>query len=332
MAYYPNYNKGKKTKKAFTGAMVGAGLEVLKGVGGLIAGSKRAKDAKTALGNFDTNSLKLKGSKSLKKLADEPISQEYIEGLEESRAVDNASAMNTLIKDPRNALAGLKTLNRSASKERLSILGKQSDAKTNALNKLGAEEGKIEGYRAGLAGQELSGIKGELNAARELQMGGIDALTGAATSLAGGIKKGKKSFTPNPDLMGDAPSSPSVNLLDGVTFKEGGKIAEDGGVTPDEFNHDSNPIDLVQDGEKIGEATGGELILPPDDVKAIEESIQQGDKEAAFELMKSLVEKYKENEMNSEAKEGPPKEAKEGGYLGKLRAKMGSLVKSSIKY
>ena len=114
--------------------------------------------------------------------------------------------------------------------------------------------------------------------------------------------------------------------------KDGGSIkAEHGGVTPDEFNHDSNPIDLVQDGEKIGEATGGELILPPDDVKAIEEALSNEDKDAAFELMKALVEKYKENEM-TQSKEEEPKEAKGGGYLGRFKSKMSSLVKSSIKY
>lgn len=42
------------------------------------------------------------------------------------------------------------------------------------------------------------------------------------------------------------------------TFKHGGMM------TSGSFNHSSNPIDIVQDGVKVGEATGGEYILNPE--------------------------------------------------------------------
>ena len=32
-------------------------------------------------------------------------------------------------------------------------------------------------------------------------------------------------------------------------------------MTPGEFSHKTNPIDLVQDGVKVGEATGEEYII-----------------------------------------------------------------------
>ena len=40
-------------------------------------------------------------------------------------------------------------------------------------------------------------------------------------------------------------------------------FGEAGMKTPGEFSHNSNPIDLVKDGQKIGEATGGEYIFNP---------------------------------------------------------------------
>lgn len=90
--------------------------------------------------------------------------------------------------------------------------------------------------------------------------------------------------------------------------EKGGKIDEDGGVTPGKFDHDSNPIDMVKDGKKIGEATGGELILPPDDVKDIRMALDKGDKDSAFKLMEKLVAKYDSNVIggddDSEAQEG----------------------------
>ena len=56
----------------------------------------------------------------------------------------------------------------------------------------------------------------------------------------------------------------------GQTFAAGiGQIGENGMVTPGEFSHESNPIDLVRNGEKVGEATGGEVILNPEQSKAV---------------------------------------------------------------
>ena len=32
-------------------------------------------------------------------------------------------------------------------------------------------------------------------------------------------------------------------------------------ITPGEFSHETNPIDMIKDGAKIGELTGGEAVL-----------------------------------------------------------------------
>jgi hypothetical protein len=41
-------------------------------------------------------------------------------------------------------------------------------------------------------------------------------------------------------------------------------FAENGGmVTGGKFDHKANPIDIVKKGKKIGEMTGGEVILNP---------------------------------------------------------------------
>lgn len=40
--------------------------------------------------------------------------------------------------------------------------------------------------------------------------------------------------------------------------------AEEGMVTPGQFSHENNPIDIVQEGVKIAEMTGGEAILNPE--------------------------------------------------------------------
>lgn len=56
----------------------------------------------------------------------------------------------------------------------------------------------------------------------------------------------------------------------GQTLATGiGQMGEHGMVTPGEFSHETNPIDLVRNGEKVGEATGGEVILNPEQSKAV---------------------------------------------------------------
>jgi len=43
-----------------------------------------------------------------------------------------------------------------------------------------------------------------------------------------------------------------------------GRAMENGGmVTGGKFDHKANPIDIVKKGKKIGEMTGGEVILNP---------------------------------------------------------------------
>ena len=63
-----------------------------------------------------------------------------------------------------------------------------------------------------------------------------------------------------------------------------------GMMTNDEFNHAINPIDIVQNGQKIGEATGNEYILNPAQASKIA-------KESSFarKLFKSFERKAKKN-------------------------------------
>jgi len=48
-------------------------------------------------------------------------------------------------------------------------------------------------------------------------------------------------------------------------MKAGGKVEK----TPGEFSHESNPIDIMQEGAKIGEMTGGEYVINPEQASKI---------------------------------------------------------------
>jgi hypothetical protein len=62
--------------------------------------------------------------------------------------------------------------------------------------------------------------------------------------------------------------------------------------TPGKFSHESNPIDIVRDGDKVGEMTGGEYILNPKQASDIKSVVASGDKAKLHSYMKSLIKKF----------------------------------------
>jgi hypothetical protein len=61
-------------------------------------------------------------------------------------------------------------------------------------------------------------------------------------------------------------------------------MAEEGGmITEGKFDHKTNPIDIIRSGKKIGEMTGGEVVLNPSQQKKLS-------KESAY--FRSLLKKF----------------------------------------
>lgn len=59
-----------------------------------------------------------------------------------------------------------------------------------------------------------------------------------------------------------------------LSFEEGAMLMR--GMTPGEFSHDSNPIDIMKDGVKIGEMSGGEGVVSPKDLGEWEQESVRG--------------------------------------------------------
>lgn len=78
--------------------------------------------------------------------------------------------------------------------------------------------------------------------------------------------------------------------FDNYFNEHGGYIGKGGGVTPGEFNHDTNKIALVDEesGQKIGEGTGGEAFHNPQQVEAIEGFLEKQDADGLLKYMTAL--------------------------------------------
>lgn len=76
----------------------------------------------------------------------------------------------------------------------------------------------------------------------------------------------------------------TYNQYFGAGFKKGGM------VTDGEFSHETNPIDIMQNGAKVGEMTGGEYIINPTQAKKI-----ANESSYARKLFKRFEKKAKKN-------------------------------------
>jgi len=84
------------------------------------------------------------------------------------------------------------------------------------------------------------------------------AMEGGIQNIAGALGGGAQAFT---TYSGAKQTEELLKALKG--FKDGGMM------TGGKFSHKANPIDIVQKGEKIGEMTGGEVILNPKQQAAV---------------------------------------------------------------
>lgn len=102
---------------------------------------------------------------------------------------------------------------------------------------------------------------------------------GSSAIMAGMSGSGGSNLTPAQKAALDAA---------GVSYKSGGEVKK----TPGEFSHKKNPIDIVKDGSKIGEMTGGEYIFNPTQMKDIKGMVAGDDKEKLHKYMKGLITKF----------------------------------------
>ena len=90
----------------------------------------------------------------------------------------------------------------------------------------------------------------------------IDFGTGSAQPNVKEMRKLMEGFTGN--LNTEGMQEIDEELEEDEVYNNGGAIQ-----TPGEFNHNSNPIQMIQDGEIIGEMTGGEYVLNPEQADKI---------------------------------------------------------------
>lgn len=168
----------------------------------------------------------------------------------------SAGAMKALSSDPRALAGALTGIQRTEASGRMAMqeqdLQRELASKSNLANLEQAALDANIGFRRNLGYEKFQrNIDAERMAKQNIETL-MDRRSDAWTDIAGGILGAAQSaFMP--------------------TAQKGAKVQK----TPGEFSHKKNPIDIMKDGMKVGEMTGGEYIINPEQADTIEDAFEK---------------------------------------------------------
>jgi len=193
-------------------------------------------------------------------------------------------------------LGGLGAAQRQAAQSRMGIEAQSAARQQAALGQFAGVQQRAQDLQTRaerqLMGEELDVARGaaqqsqmiqdllrqqtgatKANLKSDLAQTGADFLSNLLFSSDGDFSDGfKGSMSGLGKKLGlDRLSGSQREKLIASSFGQTGALptGEKGMITPGGFSHDKNPIDIMKGGAKIGEMTGGEAILNPDQQKKV---------------------------------------------------------------
>lgn len=279
--------KNKETKKYALGGVVALGTGALQaGLGAyqMYQGQQMAKDIKEA-----STARPSEYADMLKLARQADLEQKRLEELNRTLATGIGAAQQA---GGRAVVGALPAMVRAGDIGAQNILAQRQAAQMAALQQAaGGAEREIS--------REMAREQQQRMAAQAAVEGGLQNIAGAV----GGIGKAAVlgSFDMKKDQRPDVASPLSEQEIASLTFQENGLnqeqidallrardlgivgFKEGGMMTGGKFSHKTNPIDIVQKGKKVGEMTGGEVILNPAQQKKLSQ-------ESAY--FRSLLKKF----------------------------------------
>lgn len=279
--------KNKEVKKYALGGAIAVGTGALQaGLGAyqMYQGYKMGKDIKEA-----STARPSEYADMLKLARQADLEQKRLEELNRTLATGIGAAQQA---GGRAVVGALPAMVRAGDVGAQNILAQRQAAQLAALQQAaGGAEREIS--------REMAREQQQRMAAQAAVEGGLQNIAGAV----GGIGKAAAlgSFDMKKDQRPDVASPLSEQEIASLTFQENGLnqeqidallrardlgivgFKEGGMMTGGKFSHKTNPIDIVQKGKKVGEMTGGEVILNPAQQKKLSQ-------ESAY--FRSLLKKF----------------------------------------
>jgi hypothetical protein len=245
------------------GGVLQGAAQVAGGIADLIASNKRiagqrgymeqAQQAQAAFeGDVKSGKYDARVAQAQRDLAQAGMRKSDTTPLQEA----SAGAMKALSSDPRALAGALTGIQRTEASGRMAMqeqdLQRELAAKGNLANLEQSALDTNTGFRRNLGYEKFQrNIDAERMAKQNIETL-MDRRSDAWTDIAGGVLGAAQSaFMP--------------------TMEKGAKVQK----TPGDFSHKKNPIDIMKDGMKVGEMTGGEYIINPEQADTIEDAFEK---------------------------------------------------------
>lgn len=247
------------------GGAIAGGAGIVGGVIDLIGNKKRTKEQQGLLGQAQKDVAKYKSdfasgmydmqvSQAQRDLAMMGIRPTDTSGIQSA----SATALQAASADPRVLGGMLGNIQRNQAQQmqqqQMADMQREIAAKSNLAN---LEQQTLNANRGLKQQMGLMGLA-ESTAARNQALQNIEALKAEKRGAWG-------------DILGGVANIGMSLAAPGLGFESGGVVKK----TPGPFSHKTNPIDIMKDGAKIGEMTGGEYIINPDQADSIEDAYEE---------------------------------------------------------
>ena len=295
----------KNPKKYIVGGIIGT----IAGLGQAIYGGVQANKAKKEMERIQKTAPDLNAPintpseyfKAYKESYDQDIMNRQMESIKSGLAGTTEALAGA---GGRALLGGIGAATQQAQRQTQGIADIQQQRQTEALQGLAAAQERTRGLQENRLGMREARFQGQMENAQAARDAAVQNIAGGLSNIAsawnygagkksgGGNVGGGSASTVSPALQKTISQEGSLEL--GLpperyrTAKEGGKVMK----TPGEFSHKTNPIDIMRNGKKIAEATGGEYIFNPKQMSNIKKYVATDDKSKLHNYVKALIKRF----------------------------------------
>lgn len=286
------YGKKKspdKTRKLIAGGfLIPAAVQGALGIGQSIFGMSQRKQAKEQLAELRKNAPNLTLPPSLRKLADEPVAEEYMEAQELGAQRRTAQGIDALSRGGSRSLANLPQILESERIGEQQRAGQYEQMRKGALSQLGAAEERLRDLKVGQHQAEVDAARQSLEAGQQNIFGGLGQV-GRGAAFLDEDYVGRLFSNPTQMERQEIINLPSKGL---PGFKKGGLLKPM--KTKGEFSHKTNKKALIDEktGVKEAELTGSEIVFNKDQYKKMMDLVKKDDKEALASFIKETFSKF----------------------------------------
>ena len=283
------------------------------GIGKSIYGGIQARKGRAQLAaSFQAPTMKpSEYAEMLKQARDSDLTQRRLDEINKSLATSTDALQRG---GSRAVLGGVQSLTDAGAKAKLNVLAEQQKDIMTALTQSAQGSEFQRGRDINRETRERTEAQNAITAGTQNIISGLtDVVTAGTTALDSGdlMKKKPKTVKVNPSQLPNAQKDPlkdvvlkipktaeelgleeeeldvaEADAIAATTFKAKGGVQK----TPGAFSHSTNPIDIIKDGAKIGEMTGGEYIFNPSQAKQLKKLSKKGSSEL-HKFVNSLLNK-----------------------------------------